>query len=60
MLWVLVVGAILLWVSPPVCNARTVQQGHSKSDRHLATPREELHDQGMDWIVRGLIQGREK
>lgn len=44
MLWVLVVGAIFLWVSPPSCTARTVQQGHSKSDRNLATPREELND----------------
>jgi hypothetical protein len=48
MLWVPVVGAILLWVSPPACTARTVQQGHSKSDRNLAALREELDCPGFD------------
>jgi hypothetical protein len=34
MLWVLVVGAIFLWVSPPACTVRTLQRGHSKSPWH--------------------------
>jgi hypothetical protein len=48
MLWVPVMGVILLWVSPPTCIARTVQQGHSKSDSNLAALREELDCPGRD------------
>jgi hypothetical protein len=48
MLWVPVVGAILLWVPPPVCTARNVQQGHSKSDRNLAALRKQLGCPGFD------------
>jgi len=55
MLWVPVVGAILLWVSPPACTARTVQQGHSKSDRNLAALREELDCPGFDSRQRQVI-----
>ena len=55
MLWVPVVGAILLWVSPPACTARTVQQGHSKSDRNLAPLREEPDCPGFDSRQRQVI-----
>jgi len=55
MLWVPMVGAILLWVSPPACIARNVQQGHSKSDRNLAALREELDCPGFDSRQRQVI-----
>jgi hypothetical protein len=35
MLWVPVVGAIFLWVSPPACSVRSLQRGHSKSSVRL-------------------------
>ena len=55
MLWVPVVGAILLWVSPPACTARTVQQGHSKSDRNFAALCEELDCPVFDSRPRQVI-----